>query len=81
MKGFTEKHSVCLLVVYHTRKQNSDDIFDTISGSNGLMCVADGGFIMVKQKRVEGKATIDIAGRDQQDQKWQQIPSINLIND
>ena len=69
LKGFTEKYSVCLLVVHHTRKQNSDDIFDTISGSNGLMGAADGGFIMVKQKRVEGKATIDITGRDQQDQK------------
>ena len=69
LKGFTEKHRVCLLVVHHTRKQNSDDIFDTVSGSNGLMGAADGGFIMVKQKRVEGKATIDITGRDQQDQK------------
>lgn len=69
LKNFTEKHAICLLIVHHTRKQNSEDAFDTISGSNGLMGAADGAFIMQKLKRVEGKATLDITGRDQQDQK------------
>lgn len=69
LKNFTEKYHICLLIVHHTRKQNSEDIFDTISGSNGLMGAADGAFILQKQKRVEGKATLDITGRDQQDQK------------
>ncbi|MGL5272155.1 MAG: AAA family ATPase [Phocaeicola sp.] len=69
LKNFTDKYNICLLIVHHTRKQNSEDAFDTISGSNGLMGAADGAFIMQKLKRVEGKATLDITGRDQQDQK------------
>ena len=69
LKGFADKHKICLLIVHHTRKQGSEDTFDTISGSNGLLGASDGAFIMQKQKRVEGKATLDIAGRDQQDQK------------
>lgn len=69
LKNFTDKYNICLLSVHHTRKQNSEDAFDTISGSNGLMGAADGAFIMQKLKRVEGKATLDITGHDQQDQK------------
>ncbi len=69
LKSFAEKHNLCLLIVHHTRKQTAEDAFETISGSNGLMGAADGAFIMQKQKRVEGKATLDITGRDQQDQK------------
>ncbi|OOB78566.1 MAG: hypothetical protein BEN19_08805 [Epulopiscium sp. Nuni2H_MBin003] len=69
LKQITNKHNICLLVVHHTRKQGSEDTFDTISGSNGLLGAADGAFIMQKTKCVEGKATLDIAGRDQQDQK------------
>ncbi len=69
LKGFADRHRICLLIVHHTRKQGADDTFDTISGSNGLLGAADGAFIMQKQKRVEGKATLDIVGRDQQDQK------------
>lgn len=69
LKGFADTHKICLLIVHHTRKQGSEDTFDTISGSNGLLGAADGAFIMQKQKRVEGKATLDIAGRDQQDQR------------
>lgn len=69
LKSFTDNHDVCLLVVHHTRKQNAEDAFDTISGSNGLLGAADGAFIMQKIKRIEGKATLDITGRDQADQK------------
>ena len=80
LKNFTEKHNVCLLIVHHTRKQGSEDTFDTISGSNGLMGASDGAFIMQKQKRVEGKATMDITGRDQQDQKlYLQFDKDNLM--
>ena len=36
LKQFNAEHNVCILLVHHTRKQNADDCFDTISGTNGL---------------------------------------------
>ncbi|WP_409966908.1 AAA family ATPase [Bengtsoniella intestinalis] len=69
LKGFAENRNICLLIVHHTRKQGSSDIADLISGSNGLLGAADGAFVMQKANRIEGKSTIDIVGRDQQDQR------------
>lgn len=62
-------NSICLLLVHHTRKQNSDDKFDMISGTNGLLGAADGGFILRKEKRTSNSATLEVSGRDQPDQK------------
>lgn len=69
LKSFSDKHNICLLVVHHTRKMESDDSFDMISGTNGLLGAADGAFIMQKKKRTDNVATIDVVGRDQQDQR------------
>lgn len=69
LKAFSEHHNVCLLLVHHTRKMESSDCFDMISGTNGLLGAADGAFVMAKKKRTDSIATLDIVGRDQQDQK------------
>lgn len=69
LKQFADCHRICLLVVHHTRKMESSDSFDMISGTNGLLGAADGAFIMQKEKRTENKAVLEIAGRDQQDQR------------
>ena len=37
LKRFADISGVCLLVVHHTRKQQADDKFDMISGTNGLL--------------------------------------------
>ena len=58
-----------MLLVHHTRKQNSDDKFDMISGTNGLLGAADGGFILRKEKRTSNAATLEVSGRVQPDQK------------
>lgn len=49
LKKFADSYGICLLLVHHTRKQNSDDKFDMISGTNGLLGAADGGFILRKE--------------------------------
>lgn len=69
LKAFSDKYNVCLLVVHHTRKLESDDSFDMISGTTGLLGAADGAFIMHKKKRTENIAVMDIVGRDQPDQE------------
>ena len=69
LKKFADKYGICVLVVHHTRKEKSEDIFDMISGTNGLSGASDGGFILSKENRMSSCATLDISGRDQQDQK------------
>ena len=70
LKAFADRTGICLILVHHTRKQKSDDSFDRISGTNGLLGAADGAFIMYKNKRSDGDATIEVSGRDQPDKKF-----------
>ncbi len=69
LKKFADTYSVCLILVHHTRKQQSDDQFDMISGTNGLLGSADGALILHKDKRTSNQAILEISGRDQQDQR------------
>ena len=69
LKNFADMHGLCLLLVHHTRKQTSDDKFDMISGTSGLLGAADGAFLLYKEKRTGNAATLEVSGRDQQEQK------------
>lgn len=69
LKKISDRYSVCILLVHHTRKQQAEDGFDMISGTNGLMGAADGALLLRKEKRTGNAATLDISGRDQQDQR------------
>ena len=69
LKRFADNNKICLMLVHHTRKQKSDDNFDMISGTNGLLGAADGAFLFHKEKRTSNSAVLEISGRDQQDQK------------
>ena len=40
-----------------------------ISGTNGLLGAADGAFILLKNARTDNGATIEVVGRDQQEQR------------
>ena len=68
LKQFADKHCICVLTVHHTRKQPAGDAFEMISGTTGLLGCADGSLLMQKEKRTALEATIDVVGRDQQDQ-------------
>ena len=68
LKQFADKHCICVLTVHHTRKQPAGDSFEMISGTTGLLGCANGSLLMQKKKRTALEATIDVVGRDQQDQ-------------
>ena len=68
LKEFTDRRDICLLLVHHTRKQQADDKFEMISGTNGLMGAADGAFLLHKDKRTRCEAVLEVSGRDQPDQ-------------
>ncbi len=69
LKEIAARCGICLLLVHHTRKQQAEDKFDMISGTNGLLGAADGAFLLQKESRTDNTATLDISGRDQQDQR------------
>lgn len=70
IKRLSEKYNICILIVHHTRKSKSDDPFENISGTNGLLGAVDGAFIMYKKHRNENKAIIDLDGRDVKSQRF-----------
>ena len=69
LKEFADKHDICILIVHHTRKQPAGDSFEMISGTTGLLGCADGALPMKKEKRTDGRATLDVVGRDQPDER------------
>lgn len=69
IKQFADSYGICILLVHHTRKQGSDDKFDMISGTTGLLGAADGAFLLQKEKRIGNAVTLEVSGRDQQEQK------------
>jgi RecA-family ATPase len=79
LKSFTDTTGICLLLVHHTRKQPSNDKFDMISGTNGLLGAADGAFLLQKEVRTSDTATLDISARDQQDQRLYLVRDRNKL--
>ena len=69
LKALADSYGICLLLVHYTRKQQADDKFDMISGTNGLLGAADGAFLLTKEKRTGNAACLDVSGRDQPDQR------------
>lgn len=79
LKRFADARGLCLLLVHHTRKQPASDKFDMISGTNGLLGAADGAFLLQKEERTSAYATLDVSGRDQQDQRLHLIKDMTRL--
>ncbi len=69
LKAISNKHNLCILIVHHVRKMSSEDPFNEISGTNGLLGSADGAIKMTRE-RFSNHATLDITGRDQPESKF-----------
>ena len=64
LKAIADRFNITILVVHHTRKEESSDAFNMISGTNGLMGCADGAMVLQKPSRIGKAATLDITGRE-----------------
>ena len=65
LKEFADKNKICILLVHHLRKMvDESDVFNMISGSNGIMGACDTIFIISKKKRKDEDATLSMTGRD-----------------
>lgn len=67
LKNLAQQFHLVLLVVHHTRKQESADIMGMISGTNGLMGCADGAMVLDRPDRLSAEASLNVTGRDCED--------------
>jgi hypothetical protein len=63
LKRLADEHSVCVLVVHHTRKQADGDFLQTVSGTNGIAGSADT-LLVLSRTRSSADAVLQITGRD-----------------
>lgn len=61
------KYGIGIIVIHHSRKQDSDDPLDLISGSFGLSGSADGALVL-KRGRNQADAELHSVGRDFEEQ-------------
>lgn len=69
-KHLSERYNVAILLVHHTRKQESQDIMQMISGTNGIMGCADGAMVLERPRRLLPEASLNMTGRDFQDARF-----------
>lgn len=67
LADLAKARGVCILIVHHTNKSQSDDPLDLISGSTGLTGAVDGAMVL---KRMRGERTAELVSvhRDFEDQ-------------
>ena len=68
LQAFALEHGVAVLLLHHDRKMQSEDIYDSISGSTGLTGVADGN-LFLRRVRGESEAELTITGRDIEEER------------
>ena len=63
LKRVADEQGICLVIVHHLRKADSDDVHDGVSGTNGIAGAADGSLVIVRQRNTDA-AVLHITGRD-----------------
>ena len=65
IKDFADSKDIAVLLIHHNRKMKDDsDVFNMISGTNGIMGAADTIIVLTKEKRTDTQAKMHITGRD-----------------
>ena len=85
LADLAKRYRVAILVIHHTRKQDSDDPLDLISGTTGLAAAADGVVILRRARGAPG-AELHVTHKDADDAdlalKWDdQLAGWRLLGD
>ena len=65
LKKFADLHGISILLVHHLRKaRDKDDVFNQISGTNGIAGAADTMIVLSKPDRMQEETLFSITGRD-----------------
>lgn len=70
VKNLTDDKNMGILLVHHQRKQDSEDVLDLVSGTNGLTGSADGTYILTKKNRTDNEGTLEVVSRDLDDMRF-----------
>lgn len=66
-----DAHNIAVVMIHHLRKMRDDgDPFNMISGTTGISGAADSMWVLVKEKRGDDTATLNITGRDVEMQEF-----------
>lgn len=70
LKRFADEHGVAVLCIHHNRKMGDSDVFNTVSGTNGITGAADCTMVLNNLNRSAGRATLSVTGRDVEFQEY-----------
>lgn len=65
LKKFADTHNLSVNVIHHLRKGfDTGDVFDRVSGTNGITGTADTTIVLSKQNRRDENTQLSVVGRD-----------------
>ena len=65
LKKFADEHSLAIVLVHHTRKMfEPSNVFNNVSGTNGIVGAADETMTLLKENYFDDSATLSVTGRD-----------------
>lgn len=68
LKDLAERRKLSVLLVHHTnKKEDFEDAMNSVSGTSGIIGGVDGVWLLRRPRRLEGKALMQITGRDTPD--------------
>lgn len=69
LKDFAEQRGITFIAVHHTRKADSNDKFEKVSGSTAMTSVGDG-TILIERQRGTTQAKLSYEGRSLESIEW-----------
>lgn len=70
LKSVADEYQISMIVVHHTRKQESSNKANMISGTNGLFGGSDGAFLMFSTDDTKTEFKIEVYSRDREFQSF-----------
>lgn len=65
IKQFGDEHGLCIILIHHLRKGLANgDVFERISGTNGIMGAVDTALTLSKNNRSDVETYLSVTGRD-----------------
>lgn len=65
LKRIADENNICVLVIHHTRKMRDEgDVYNMISGTNGIMGSSDTIWVMQRENRDDSQTKLHVTGRD-----------------
>ena len=70
LKKFADKNGLGILCIHHNRKMGESDVFNTVSGTNGITGAANCTMVLNNLNRSAHRATLSVTGRDVEFQEY-----------